>query len=133
MSYSSTPQLSYLPTLVIDANGAAAKQLADQLSRSGFPADIAINRSAAEAARLRRYYGSIVFVGDLSRPADLQSIVELRKKSQRTWIIAISSTRPPEARNEIVRREADALLIAPFSMKDLISRLFAFSLRSRPL
>ena len=132
MSYSNTPTLSYLPMLVIDRNGAAATQLADRLRHSGFVADIAISCRAAQAAAHARYYGSMIFVGDLTLPADQACLGELRKASTRTWIIVISSTVPPEAQKGIVRGDADALLIAPFSMQDLISRLSAFSRRSRP-
>jgi DNA-binding response OmpR family regulator len=132
MSYTNTPTLSYLPTLVIDTNAAAAEQLANQLSHSGFTADIAIDCRAAQTAARRRYYGAMIFVADLSRPSDVKCLAELRKGSSRTWIIVISSTAPSEAQKALVRHEADALLIAPFTTEDLISRLFAFSLRSRP-
>jgi DNA-binding response OmpR family regulator len=132
VSYDSNRRVSYLPTLVVDANITAAKELADGLTHSGFSADIAISFSAARAASRRRYYGTIVFFGDLSRPAVLECVAELRKRSSRTWIIAISSTAPTDAQELALRPTVDALLTAPFPMRDLITRLFAFSLRSRP-
>jgi DNA-binding response OmpR family regulator len=122
----------HLPTLVIDANATAARELANQLTHSGFAADVAHSCAAARAARLHKYYGSIVFVGDLSESDALESIAELRRRWSRTWIIVISSSAPPDAQQLVFRCGADALLIAPFSMADLTSRLFAFSLRSRP-
>jgi DNA-binding response OmpR family regulator len=132
VSYTNTPVLNYLPTLVVDANGPAATQLAVQLSHSGFSADIAITCSAALAAARARHYGSLVFIADVNEAADLACVGALRKRSPRTWIIVISSTAPSEAQKRVLRYDADALLIAPFAMKDLTSRLLAFSLRSRP-
>ena len=132
VSYTNTPVLNYLPTLVVDANGPAATQLAEQLSRSGFSADTAITCSGAQAAARARHYGSLVFIADVNQPADLACVAALRKRSPRTWIIVISSTAPSEAQKRVLRNDADAFLIAPFAMKDLTSRLMAFSLRSRP-
>ena len=132
MGYSDTPVLSYLPTLVLDRNGPAAKLLADQLRHHGFTADAATSCSAALAAFRARHYGSVVVVADLSLLTDLQCISGLRLRSHRTWIIVISSDTPPDARERVFRHGADALLSCPFSMHELISRLLACSLRSRP-
>jgi DNA-binding response OmpR family regulator len=132
VSYTSIPSFGYLPTLVVDANSTTAKKLVDRLNRSGFPTDVAISCTAALAASRRRNYGAIVFVGDLSRAADLECVDDLRKRSSRTWIIVISSTTPADAQKPALRYTVDALLTSPFSMPDLLSRLFAFSLRSRP-
>jgi hypothetical protein len=74
-----TPGVNSAPTLVVDANRAAAEQLAQQLKHAGF------------------------------------------------------STEPHETRALFLRYGVDALIVTPFSMEDLISRLTAFSCRSRPL
>ena len=132
MSYISTPVMNYLPTLLVDANGPAATQLADQLRHSGFSVDIAITCPAAHAAARARHYGSLVFVADLNQPMDPECLAGLRKRSPRTWIIVISSTVTSEGQERALRYEADGLLIAPFSTQELISRLLAFSQRSRP-
>lgn len=132
MSYSNTPVGQYVPTLVIHANAAAAQRLADQLKHCGITADTAATGPAAVSAVRARYYGSIVFVGDASHPPDLQCIAELRRRVPRAWIIAISSTAPRDTRELFLRYGVDALLVTPFSVQDLASRLFAFSLRSRP-
>jgi DNA-binding response OmpR family regulator len=132
VSHSNTPVVNYVPTLVIDANGASAGQLAHQLKHSGIAADSATSCPAAIAAVRAHYYGSIVFIGDLSHPPDLQCIAALRKRVPRTWIIVISSTAPRDTRQLFLRQGVDALLVTPFSMQDLASRLSAFSLRSRP-
>jgi DNA-binding response OmpR family regulator len=132
VGYSDKPALSYLPTLVLDSNGPAAKLLADQLSHHGFTADVATSCSAAQAAFRSRYYGSAVIVADLSLLTDLQCISNLRTQSPRTWIIVISSDAPPDAQERILRHGADAVLTCPFSMRELIARLLTCSLRSRP-
>ena len=44
------PVRSHMPTLVVDSNGTIANQLAEQLSHSGFHADVAISCHAAHAA-----------------------------------------------------------------------------------
>jgi DNA-binding response OmpR family regulator len=132
VSYSNTPVVNYVPTLVIHANAAAARNLADQLEHCGFTADTAASGPPAISAVRARYYGSIVFVGDASHSPDLQCIAELRRRVPRTWIIAISSTAPRDTRELFLRYGVDALIATPFSVQDLASRLFAFSLRSRP-
>jgi DNA-binding response OmpR family regulator len=130
MSYTNTPALSYLPTLVVDSNSAAATQLADQLRHYGFYTDIAIPSRAAHAAA-RRYYGSLIFVAGLAQRADVECLAGLRQRLPRTWIVVISSTAASEAQEQALRDSADALLTAPFSTQDLASQLFAFSLRLR--
>jgi DNA-binding response OmpR family regulator len=83
---------SYLPTLVVDGNGTAATQLADQLSRCGFSADVATNWPTAHAAAHSRHEGSLVVVADPRLPLDLECLARLRRTSPRTWIIVVSST-----------------------------------------
>jgi DNA-binding response OmpR family regulator len=123
MRYADSLDVHSEPTLVIDANCAAGKQLADQLNRNGFTADIAVSCSAALAALRAKYYGSMVFVGDVSNPEHLQCIADLRKRSLRTWIVIISSTDLYSPRDLLLHYGVDALLV---------SRLMAFSRRSRP-
>ena len=122
----------YLPILVVDSNGPAAQQLADRLQRSGFHTDVAISCTAAHIAARAKHYGSIVVVADLSRAIDRNCLAALRKKMPNTWIIAISATVQPQETHKLFRRGIDSLLGAPFPMEELISRLSAFSRRSRP-
>jgi DNA-binding response OmpR family regulator len=74
----------------------------------------------------------MVFVGDLSDPQDLKCITELRNRVPRTWLIMISATTLHDTRELFLRYGVDALLVTPFSVQDLVSRLLAFSMRSRP-
>jgi DNA-binding response OmpR family regulator len=132
VSYSRTPVASYMPILVVDANSLAAGQLAEQLEHCGFAAHTAITCPAALAALRARYYGAIVFVGDPGNPQDLLCIPALRRRAPRTWLIMVTSSTPGDPRELVLRYGVDSLLIAPLSIQDLVSRLSAFSLRSRP-
>ena len=132
MSYCNTEFITCSPTLVIDANGEAGEKLANKLKLSGLMADIAISCAAAITALRACYYGSMVFVGDVSHAADLYCIVELRKTMPRTWIVMISSTAPSDMRELYSRYGIDAVLVTPTSTNNLVSRLFAFSRHSRP-
>lgn len=133
MNNCSLSTLSYLPMLIVGAHGVASIELAEHFRNHGFSADIARSCQEAQTAAHARYYGSMIFIGDLAKPADMVCLSKLRRTSIRTWIIVISSSVPPEDRRRTARRDADAILIAPFSIEDLTSRLLALSLRSRPL
>lgn len=132
MSTTDASFASYLPILVVDTNGSAAQQLAEQLRHSGFQTDVATSYSAAQTAIRARHYGSLVVVADPRVAADLDCLAALRKKVPRTWIVAISSTAHPQVEQVFFRRGIDSILVAPFSVQDLTSRLLAFSHRSRP-
>jgi DNA-binding response OmpR family regulator len=131
VSYSNTPGVGFAPTLVIDANSAAAEQLAKQLEHAGFVADTVDSCRGALTAARARHYGSMIFVGDLSLP-NFECIAGLRRQVPRTWIIMICSPELPDTRELFLRYGVDALIVTPFSMEDLVSRLLAFSRRSRP-
>ncbi len=131
MGYSDIPLPYRMPILVIDANRAAAWHLAHQLTDAGYQAEAAGDHPAALGAVRSRYYGSIIFVGDLDQPATLQRVAELRRRVPRTWIIAISSTAMVDTPVSL-RQQVDAVLRTPYSVDDLISRLSAFSQTSRP-
>ena len=79
-----------------------------------------------------RHYRSIIFLGDVSDLEDVRCMAELRKRAPRTWIIMISSTGVPAARDLYMQYGLDAQIVTPFSMEDLLSRLMAFSRHSRP-
>lgn len=132
MNDPNTAGVNFAPTLVIHADGAAGKQLAEQLKHAGFAADTVDSCGAALTAARSRHYGSMIFVGDLSQPNDLQCIAGLRWQAPGTWIIMISSTELQDTRQLFLHYGVDALIHTPFSMKDLVSRLMAFSQRSRP-
>jgi|SRR5882724_2946780 len=132
MSYSNAPPMSYLPTLVIHSQPAAAEQLVNRLKRAGCLAETAIGCREAKAAVRARGYGSMIFVGGLSNPAQRRCIAGLRRLAPRTWFIGISSVPLTEAEEASLRPDVDAFVYAPFSIRELASRLSAFSLRSRP-
>ena len=57
MSRPNATSVNFLPTLIIDAHGAAAKQLAQQLTHCGFTADSVITCTDALAADLAERVG----------------------------------------------------------------------------
>jgi DNA-binding response OmpR family regulator len=121
-----------MPTLVVDSNGAAAKQLAEQLNHSGFQADIALSCHEAHTMTRAKRFGTLVVVADLALATDLECLTRLRATAPRVWIIVISAQPHPNAQEAILRVGADSLLVAPFSVRELTFRLSAFSRRSRP-
>jgi DNA-binding response OmpR family regulator len=132
MTFPDPARSSYLPALVVDFNGDAAIQLAQQLSHFGFPVDIAgSSETALASARAKRYH-SVVMVADLTREIDLECLTGLRRKARSAWIIVVSSTPCTHPEQIIHRCGADSLLIAPFTVEELANRLSAFSRRSRP-
>lgn len=133
MRYFNNQLVNCLPTLVIDANGPAGEKLANELKLKSFTADIAISCSAAITALRARYYGSMVYVGDISHAVDLRCIAELRRKMPRAWIIVISSTAPSDMQGLFLRYGIDAVLVTPCSTTNLVSRLLAFASHSRPV
>lgn len=120
------------PTLVVCADSAMATLLGKQLHHAGFPAETATSCWAAHAAVLARFYGSLVCFVDPILPSDVECISTLRQRSRRSWIILISSNVPTDAHGFTADCGADALLTAPFSVEELVRRLAAFALRSRP-
>jgi DNA-binding response OmpR family regulator len=92
VSYSNTTGGSFAPTLVVDNHGASAQQLAEQLTHGGFKADSADTFPRALAALTAQHCRSMIFLGELSDPEDVQCIAELRRRARRTWMLMISST-----------------------------------------
>jgi two-component system OmpR family response regulator len=118
--------------LVVDSDGAAGSQLAEQLSHSGFHADVASSGQAALAAARAKRYNTIVMVANLNLATEMENLKGLRKCAPSTWIIVVSSRPHSNPHQVILRCGADSVLVAPFSVEELTYRLSAFSLRSRP-
>jgi len=119
-------------TLLLDANLERGGQLVEQLNRAGFRTDFAVSWSAARAALVANYYHSCIVVANLDQSADLEQLDELRRAALRVWIIVLSDLPPDSTLALAHRHDVDGVLLAPFSMQDLTSRLAAFSLRARP-
>jgi DNA-binding response OmpR family regulator len=119
-------------TLLVDASREHGGQLVEQLNHAGFKTDFAVSWSAARTALGANYYHSCIVVADLDQSADLEELDELRRAALRVWIIVLSDLQLEYALALAHRQGLDAVLSAPFSMRDLTSRLVAFSLRARP-
>lgn len=124
--------MSVLPTLVVNPDGVAARNLCEHLDRAGFASDVASSCWTASTMARMRTYGCLACFVDLSLASDRECLTALRAQLPRTWIIAINSTTAPDAPQLARRSGADTVLGHPFSMEDLATRLAAFSLRSRP-
>jgi DNA-binding response OmpR family regulator len=118
-------------TLLVDANLEHGRQLSEQLNHSGFRTDLAVSWRAAHAALGTNYYHSCVMAVDLRQPTDLERFDALRRAASRVWMIVLSDHQPEQAQELAHRHSVDALLSAPFLMRDLTSQLAAFSLRAR--
>ena len=118
-------------TLLVDADGAHGGQLVEQLNHAGFKTDFTVSWGAAGAALRTNYYHSCIVITDLDQPTDRERLDELRRAAPRVWMIVLCD-RASERAQKLARRQGlDALLSAPFSMRDLTCRLAAFSLRAR--
>jgi DNA-binding response OmpR family regulator len=119
-------------TLLLDAHNEHGGQLVEQLNHAGFKTDFAVSWGAAHAALRANSYQSFIVVADLDQSADLDQLDALRRAALRVWIIVLSDLQPERALALAHRQGVDAVLSAPFSVQDLVSRLAAFSLRARP-
>lgn len=125
----------YLPILIINPDAAAAELLASQLRHRGFHVDTASSWSHAETSIHARHYGSMVVVVNPTETTDLDCLAALRAKASRTWIIAISTLSTvgySKAPLVFFDHGADSVMVVPFSVEELTSRLLSFSHRSRP-
>lgn len=118
-------------TLLVDANIEHGGQLSEQLRHAGFRTDLAVSWRAAHAALGTNYYHACVMTVDLDELVDLEHLDALRRAAPRVWMLILSDRQPEQAQDLAHRYGVDALLSAPFSMRDLTSRLAAFSLRAR--
>jgi DNA-binding response OmpR family regulator len=91
-----------------------------------------VSAQAAHTAALTKHYEAMVMVFDLNQADDVRCLRHLRKCAPSSWIIVISSRPCTDPHQLIFRCGADSLLIAPFSIRELTSRLSALLLRSRP-
>ena len=119
-------------TLLVDLHRALGGQLVEQLNHAGFKTDFAVSWGAAHTCLSANYYQSCIVVADLDRRADRAQLVELRRAIPRVWMIVLGDHPSERAQRIVLRRGLDAVLSAPYSLRDLTARLAAFSLRSRP-
>jgi DNA-binding response OmpR family regulator len=125
---------SFLRTLVVEARPEHGHCLAEQLNRAGFKTDLAASWVAARALlRSDSPYHSCVVFADLEQPVHLDQLGKLRRQTPSVWLIVLSHL-PMDRALPLARAQGvDAVLAEPFSLQDLVSRLTALSIRSRPL
>lgn len=118
-------------TLLIDLNVEHGRGLVDALNRTGFRTDLAMSWGAARAILAVNYYHSCVVVADLDRLTDLEHLKEIRGAAPRVWTLVLSEHQ--QAEDLALPAGVDALLSAPFSVRELASRLAQFALHARPI
>lgn len=128
-SYHSSP----LPTLIVNRNMTAARELADRLSTRGFESKIACDCPAAQEAVRSHYYRSLVLFIEIGGSVDWACVELLRKRTLQSWIIVVMPFSQSNAQDKVFRYGGDALLVAPYAFEDLFARLSAFLLRARPV
>lgn len=122
------------PTLVVNRDLVAAKNLADKLVERGYGIDIVNNYLAAQIALRAKYYRSIIFVIEPDDRSGWDDLGRLRARVPGSWIIVVTSASHDEhdMQDKVFRLGGDSLLVTPFAFENLDFRLSAFSLRSRP-
>jgi DNA-binding response OmpR family regulator len=120
------------PVLLLDPHVEKAIELAARLSVAGFPTRLETNTSTALAALREGFFIAVIVVANMDDADYLAALVELRRRAARSWMIVVSDHCDDKTRDLIFRHGGDACVVAPPSADNLISRLEAFRLRSRP-
>jgi len=120
------------PALLLEPNRANALKLASGLEAAGFNIRIEGDAPAALQALRESFFFALVVVADLADEDCLAALETLRRKAPRSWMIVAAPDDAADACDVVYRRGGDACVALPISLDDLISRLDAFQLRSRP-
>jgi DNA-binding response OmpR family regulator len=129
---SSAPR-AFSRTLLIDSDVEQGSWLAEQLSHAGFETDLASGWRAADGLLRGRSYNVCIIATALDDPAHLEEVGRLRQRLPGVWLVALSHLQIEKALLHAGAQGVDAVLAEPYSLRDLLSRLTALSVRSRPL
>lgn len=120
------------PTMLFDPDVARVKRLASRLGEDGVPTEVATSVDALLAAVRGKYFRTLVVSVDLDDAKCLAFLDELRVAAPAGWIIAIGSRADADAHAVAYRHGADSLVATSASPADLLARIAALQLRSRP-
>lgn len=120
------------PALLLEPNRENAVELASRLEAAGFSIRVEGSASAALQALRESYFFALILVADIADQDCLATIETLRRKAPRSWMIVATPDDDVDACKRVYRCGGDACVALPVSLDDLISRLDAFQLRSRP-
>lgn len=84
-------------------------------------------------ASARPSYNVCIIAAGLDDPAHLEEVGRLRQRLPGVWLVALSHLQIEKALLHAGAQGVDAVLAEPYSLRDLLSRLTALSVRSRPL
>jgi len=102
------------------------------LVEGGVPMEIVTSAVAMLESARKKYFRTLVVAVDLDDANCLAFLDALRLAVPTGWLIAIGSRADAESHAIAYRHGVDSLLAAPASLPDLLARIAALQLRSRP-
>jgi DNA-binding response OmpR family regulator len=121
-----------LPVLLLEPDTATAAALASQLDAAGFDVLICGSARSALHAVERTFFFALIVDADLTSKDCLLTLEELRSRAPRSWMIVAAPDCEASVCNLIHRCGGDACVAFPISLDDIVHRLDAFHLRTRP-
>jgi DNA-binding response OmpR family regulator len=120
------------PVLLLQPDLESALQLASKLEAANFPVSVKVNAESALQAMKRASFFALVVVADLPNPDCLAALKSFRRAAMGSWMIVGTPSCDARACQIIHRHGGDGCIALPISADDLIARLDALSIRSRP-
>jgi len=120
------------PTLLFDPDGERATQLAARLVECGVPVEVSTSAEAMLESVRKKHFRTLVVAADLDDANCLVFLDALRLAAPTGWLIAIGSRADAEAHAVAYRHGVDSLVAAPALLPELVTRIAALQLRSRP-
>ena len=117
------------PALLLEPNSGNAVRLARGLEAAGFQIRVEDSAHAALRAQRQSFFFAVIIVADENCLAALD---QLRRQAPRSWMIVAAADCDADACDLIRRHGGDACVGLPISLEDLVNRLDALQLRSRP-
>lgn len=120
------------PALLLEPNSGNAVRLARGLEAAGFQIRVEDSVHAALQAQRQSFFFALIVVADLTDENCLAALDRLRRQAPRSWMIVAAADCDADACDVIRRHGGDACVALPISLEDLVNRLDALQLRSRP-
>lgn len=121
------------PVLLFEPDLGSATQLAYRLEAGGFLVSIAIDAGSALPAVKQSFFFALVVVANLTDASCLAALRELRRAAMESWMIVATASCDVHACKLIHWHGGDACIVSPLSPDNLIERLDAFAIRTRPI
>ncbi|SRR6266404_762593 len=111
--------------LVVEDNSTYANLVVARLAQSGLYADLVQSGHEAELAILRMEYAAIILDLGLPDQDGLELLKTIRSRRSSTPVIIVTARNSLESRVTSLHMGADDYLAKPFSMDELVARLYA--------